>query len=319
MSQLLKLYSTFKSLITRIKEKLVAFLRLLILPGFDEVPFYDVLVFFMKGLFKGAVTTRAAAVSFNFFLAIFPFILFLFTLIPYLPIEHFQETLMELFQDIIPSDTYQEVEHTILEIVTRQNTGLLSLSFILTFIFSTNGISAIMDGFNGTWHSIDTKSWLQQRLSAVFLMAVLSVFVILAIGLITTGGVVINWLISRDLISGGLTAQLLQFSRWIVIVFLTFFSLSMLYYYAPAKRKEYRFISPGSILATALFIIGTLLFNFYISNFSRYNALYGSIGTLIIFMMWIYFNAIILLIGFELNASILRAKQENRALEDVID
>jgi membrane protein len=93
----------------------------------------------------------------------------------------------------------------------------------------------------------------------------------------------------------------------------------MLYYYAPAKRKEYRFISPGSILATALFIIGTLLFNFYISNFSRYNALYGSIGTLIIFMMWIYFNAIILLIGFELNASILRAKQENRALEDVID
>jgi membrane protein len=317
MSQLLELYSKLKSLFISIKERLVAFLRLLILPGFDEVPLYDVLVFFLKGIFKGDVTTRAAAVAFNFFLAIFPFILFLFTLIPYLPIEHFQDTLMGLFQDIIPPDTYQEVEKTILEIVTRQNTGLLSLSFILTFIFSTNGISAIMDGFNGTWHSIDTKSWLQQRLSAVFLMAALSVFVILAIGLITTGGTVIHWLISKDLISGGLTAQLLQFSRWIVTVFLTFFSLSMLYYYAPAKRKEYRFISPGSILATSLFIIGTLLFNFYISNFSRYNALYGSIGTLIIFMMWIYFNAIILLIGFELNASILRAKRENRALEDV--
>jgi membrane protein len=317
MSQIIELYKKIKSFLIRIKEKLIAFLRLLILPGFDEVPLYDVLVFFMKGIFKGAVTTRAAAVAFNFFLAIFPFVLFLFTLIPYIPIENFQETLMGLFADIIPPDTFQEVEETILEIVTRQNTGLLSLSFILTFIFSTNGISAIMDGFNGTWHSIDTKSWLHQRLSAVFLMAALSIFVILAIGLITTGGVIIHWLISRGLISDGLTAQLLQFSRWIVTVFLTFFSLSMLYYYAPAKRKEYRFISPGSILATALFIIGTLLFNFYISNFSRYNALYGSIGTLIIFMMWIYFNAIILLIGFELNASILRAKRENRALDDV--
>ena len=174
-----------------------------------------------------------------------------------------------------------------------------------------------MDGFNGTWHGIDTKNWLQQRLSAIFLLVVLSFFVVLAIALITTGGVLIKSLIASGWIDGGFTAQLLQISRWFVIVFLTFFSLSMLYYYAPAKRKDYRFISPGSILATALFIVGTLAFNFYISNFSRYNALYGSIGTLIIFMMWLYFNALILLIGFELNASILQAKKENLKLEDV--
>lgn len=302
-----------------LKRRIKAILRLLILPGFDDVPLYDVLVFFIRGIFKGAVTTRAAAVAFNFFLAIFPFILFLFTLIPYFPIENFQATLLDLFKDIIPPNTYNEVEETILEIVLRQNTGLLSLSFILTFIFSTNGISAIMDGFNGTWHTIDTKTWLQQRLSAIFLMLVLSFFVILAIALITSGGLTINWLIERQFIRGGLTAQLLQIFRWLVIVLLTFLSLSMLYYYAPAKRKEYRFISPGSILATALFIVGTLAFNFYISNFSRYNALYGSIGTLIIFLMWLYFDAFILLIGFELNASIRQAKIENKDLEEVID
>ncbi|HPE44089.1 MAG TPA: YihY/virulence factor BrkB family protein [Bacteroidales bacterium] len=317
MSQIAVIIAKLKSLSRQLKERIEAILRLLILPGFDEVPLYDVLVFFGKGIFKGALTIRAAAVAFNFFLAIFPFILFIFTLIPYIPIESFQETLMGLFEDIIPPNTFNEVEETITEIVMRQNTGLLSLSFILTFIFSTNGISAIMDGFNGTWHGIDTKNWLQQRLSAVFLLVVLSFFVVLAIALITTGGVLIKSLIASGWIDGGFTAQLLQISRWFVIVFLTFFSLSMLYYYAPAKRKDYRFISPGSILATALFIVGTLAFNFYISNFSRYNALYGSIGTLIIFMMWLYFNALILLIGFELNASILQAKKENLKLEDV--
>ncbi|MDD3636194.1 MAG: YihY/virulence factor BrkB family protein [Bacteroidales bacterium] len=317
MSQIAVIIAKLKSLSRQLKERIEAILRLLILPGFDEVPLYDVLVFFGKGIFKGALTIRAAAVAFNFFLAIFPFILFIFTLIPYIPIESFQETLMGLFEDIIPPNTFNEVEETITEIVMRQNTGLLSLSFILTFIFSTNGISAIMDGFNGTWHGIDTKNWLQQRLSAIFLLVVLSFFVVLAIALITTGGVLIKSLIASGWIDGGFTAQLLQISRWFVIVFLTFFSLSMLYYYAPAKRKDYRFISPGSILATALFIVGTLAFNFYISNFSRYNALYGSIGTLIIFMMWLYFNALILLIGFELNASILQAKKENLKLEDV--
>lgn len=314
----------FKALIRKIKIKsyvvkrrIKAVLRLLILPGFDNMPLYDVLVFFMRGIFKGSITTRAAAVAFNFFLAIFPFILFLFTLIPYLPIENFQATLLDLFKDIIPPNTYNEVEETILEIVLQQNRGLLSLSFILTFFFSTNGISAIMDGFNGTWHGIDTKTWIQQRLSAIFLMVTLSFFVILAIALITIGGVVINVFIDQNNLSGGLTAQLLQVFRWLVIVLLTFLSLSMLYYYAPAKRKEYRFISPGSILATALFIIGTLGFNFYISNFSRYNALYGSIGTLIILLMWLYFDAMILLIGFELNASIRKAKIENKDLEEV--
>ncbi|MCK9451026.1 MAG: YihY/virulence factor BrkB family protein [Bacteroidales bacterium] len=313
------LYQKVEVKFLAIKERFVAILRLLILPGFDEVPLYDVLVFFIRGIFKGSVTTRAASVAFNFFLAIFPFILFLFTLIPYLPIADFQVTLLDLFKDIIPPNTYKEVEETILEIVLRQNRGLLSLSFILTFFFSTNGISAIMDGFNGTWHAIDTKTWVQQRLSAIFLMLTLSFFVILAIALITSGGIIIQWLINQDFIRSGITAQLLQVFRWLVIVLLTFLSLSMLYYYAPAKRKEYRFISPGSILATALFIVGTLAFNFYISNFSRYNALYGSIGTLIIFLMWLYFDAFILLIGFELNASIRQAKRENKDLEEVVD
>lgn len=294
-----------------LRNRIIELLRLIILPGFGRMPLYDVLSFFFRGLFNGSLTTRASSVAFHFFLALFPFIIFLFTLIPYIPITDFQDTLLDLFEDVIPSDTYDMVESTIFDIVKRQNTGLLSLSFVLTFFFSTNGVSAIMDGFNSTWHAIETKSWWQQRLAAMFIMVSLSVLVIIAIALITTGGIAINFLIEMEWIKGDFTIVMLLVMKWLIIIALTFLSVSLLYYYAPAERRTYRFFSPGSILATGLLIVGTLGFNFYIINFSRYNALYGSIGTLMVFMLWIFFNAFILLIGFELNASIKHAVRQN--------
>ncbi len=294
-----------------LRNRIIELLRLIILPGFGRMPLYDVLSFFFRGLFNGSLITRASSVAFHFFLALFPFIIFLFTLIPYIPITDFQDTLLDLFEDVIPSDTYDMVESTIFDIVKRQNTGLLSLSFVLTFFFSTNGVSAIMDGFNSTWHAIETKSWWQQRLAAMFIMVSLSVLVIIAIALITTGGIAINFLIEMEWIKGDFTIVMLLVMKWLIIIALTFLSVSLLYYYAPAERRTYRFFSPGSILATGLLIVGTLGFNFYIINFSRYNALYGSIGTLMVFMLWIFFNAFILLIGFELNASIKHAVRQN--------
>ncbi len=290
------------------KRKIIALLRKVIVPGFEGVPLYDVLVFFVKGLFEGALSVRAAAVAFSFFLAIFPFIIFLFTLIPYIPIENFQASLLYLFAEIIPPDTFAMVEKTIFEIITKQNSSLLSLSFVLTFFFSTNGISAILEGFNGSTHISETKTWMQQRLVAIMLMVILSILVVTAIGLITTGGTLIKWLIDHQWITDDFTVILLEILQWIITLSLTFFSVSFLYYFGPSRRKTFHFFSPGSILATVLLILGTMGFNFYIANFSNYNALYGSIGTLIIFLIWLFFNAFILLIGFELNASIARAK-----------
>lgn len=304
-----------------LRDRIIGLLRLIHFPGSKGLPLYDVLAFFFKGLFKGALSIRASAIAFNFFLAIFPFIIFLFTLIPYIPIQHFQDKLFELFAEVIPPDTFTMVESTIYEIIMKQNSGLLSLSFVLTFLFSTNGISAIIDGFNSTWHNIETRSWFQQRVVAFLLLIVLSFLVIFSIAVITTGGIFIDWMIKKEWISGAFTIYSLVVLKWFITLTLTYFSVSLLYYYAPAKRKMYRFFSAGSVLATILLIIGTLGFNYYIANFSRYNALYGSIGTLIIFMMWLFFNANILLIGFELNASVLRAsllsKNGIRAKEEI--
>lgn len=283
-----------------------------VLPGFDGMPLFDVAAFFIHGIRKGALTMRAAAMSFSFFIAIFPSILFFFTLIPYIPMRDFQITLMEILQEVLPESAFDTIQTTLVDIISRPRSGLLSLGFILAAYFSTNGISSMIEAFNQTFHTIDTRSWIRQMMISILLVLIISVIVILAIALITTGSFVINLLIEKNILKGATTIFLLQLGKWVVILAMVFFVISFLYYLAPARKTKFRFISAGSTLATVLSIITILGFNFYISNFTRYNVLYGSIGTLLIVMLWIYFNAIILLIGFELNASIRASSSRRR-------
>jgi len=283
----------------------------LVLPGFDRMPFYDVALFFFKGIQKGYITQRASALSFNFFLALFPAILFIFTLIPYLPISNFQATLFEMLSELLPQSAFETVKDTINDILTHKRTGLLSVGFILTFYFATNGVNAIIEAFNSTYHTLESRSWIKQRLISLFLVLILSVLLVIAIFLMILGSHIINFLETNGILKGNFTIYTLLFSKWIIIVALLFFGVSFLYYYAPSRKSRFKFISAGSTLTTILLIITTLGFNYYVANFSKYNVLYGSIGTLIIVLMWIYINAIILLIGFELNASITNASRKS--------
>jgi membrane protein len=293
---------------------LIKYSKGLVLPGFDGVPFYDVFLFFIKGMQKGAITQRAASLSFNFFLALFPAIIFLFTLMPYLPIHNFQITLFEILQSFLPSNAFETVESTISDIITNKRSGLLSFGFIMTLYFATNGVNAIIEAFNKTYHTVESRSWIRQRLISIVLVLILSLLLIISITLITAGSFILNYLVHHGILKGQFTIYLLFASRWIVLMAMLFFGVSFLYYFAPAKKRTFRFISAGSTLATVLTLITILGFKYYVANFSKYNALYGSIGTLIIVLMWIYFNAIILLIGFELNASISNAKSKGKKL-----
>lgn len=283
---------------------IIEFSQKLVLPGFDGMPFYNVGLFFIKGIQKGYITQRASALSFNFFLALFPAILFLFTLIPYLPINNFQATLFEMLSELLPQNAFESVKETINDILTHKRTGLLSLGFILTFYFATNGVNAIIEAFNSTYHTLETRSWIKQRLISLFLVIVLSILLVISIFLIILGSQIINFLNFHGILKGQLTIYTIFFTKWVVIVALLFFGVSFLYYYAPARKSRFKFISAGSTLTTILIILTTMGFKYYVANFSKYNLLYGSIGTLIIVLMWIYINAIILLIGFELNTSI---------------
>jgi membrane protein len=284
--------------------------RSVVLPGFQKVPLFDVAVFFIKGLQRGALTTRASSVAFTFFLAIFPSVIFFFTLIPYIPLDEFKETLLQLIYDFFPKNTYEAVTKTIEDIILRKRGDLLSFGFILSLYLSTNGITAIIVAFNNTYYSIETRSVFKIRIIALLLVLIISLIVIVGIALIIGGNFALNYATAKNLLRSQWTYYLLLIARWIIIYVMVFLVVSLLYYFAPAEKKNFRFISAGSSFATFLSILTTIGFNFYVTNLSRYNAVYGSIGTIMIILLWLYFNSLILLIGFDLNASISKAKKE---------
>ncbi len=285
--------------------------RLIKLPFFDGMPLYDVAVFFWKGIVDGAISTRASAIAFNFILAIFPAIIFVFTLIPYIPIAHFQQQLLNLLQSILPHNAYLAIEGTIENIITQPRGGLLSFGFFAAFFFSTNGIVSVITAFNGTIHAIETRSWINQHLVALILAVILTILMTFSVSLITLSQILMKFFVKNGYMHTDLTFYLLIIGKWLIICALFFFSYAFLFYLAPARKTKFRFISAGGTLATILTILTMIGFSYYINNFGKYNTLYGSIGTLVVVMLSFYFNALIMLIGFELNVSIWRARRDN--------
>ena len=282
--------------------------------GFSGLSIYDVAIFFWKGLMEGAITTRASSLAFNFFLAFFPSIIVFFTLIPYIPIKGLQETLMELLGTVLPPSTNEITFQTLEDIINNPRGGLLSIGFILALYFSTNGINSLIEAFNSSYHIREIRPLIQQRILSLGLTLLLSVMLIIAIGLIIFGTVVVNYLVSAEIITTS-AADLIIYGKWMVMLAMLFFGISILFHLGPALKSKWKLFSPGSIFATIFIIITSIGFNYYIQNFSQYNKIYGSIGTLMIILLWMYFNSIILLTGFELNASISNAKKKSENFE----
>ncbi len=291
---------------------LLNYTKRIVIPGFDGLPLYDVGSFFIRGIQKGSLTTRASSLSFNFFIALFPSIIFLFTLIPYVPIAGFQGTLLGLIRDFLPKNAYIATKTTIEDIVKHQRGGLLSFGFLLALYFSTNGVNAMMDSFNKTYHYVETRSPFKQRLVSIMVTVILSLLLLLAITLIIFSESALIYVVKIGLLRNQVTYYMLSGGKWVIIISLLFLNFSFLYYFAPARKKRFRFISAGSTLATFLSLATSLGFAYFVNNFGKYNKVYGSIGTLMVILLWIYFNSVILLVGFELNASIDNAKRDGR-------
>lgn len=297
-----------KFLKTSFVQAILRFSKEVRIPGFDGLPLYDVTAFFVKGLQEGWLSLRASAVAFNFILAIFPAIIFVFTLIAYIPIEGFQEQLMSLMEVFLPESVFESVNETFEDIIMRQRGGLLSVTVISALYFATTGLHTLIDSFHTTFHTIESRPYFVQRGIALLLTLILTIFTLIAIALIIFGQFGMELLLEKGLISAGPMEFLLQFGRWAIILILMFFAISVLYFLGPAKQTKWRFFSAGSTLATVLVLITSIGFSYFVENFGQYNKLYGSIGTLVIVMLWMFFNSIALLIGFELNASIEDAK-----------
>lgn len=283
----------------------------LVLPGFDGIPINHVITFVIKGFRKGVLVTRASSIAFNLLMALLPASIFLFTLIPFIPIPNFQTEVLKLFENIMPTNAFHFLETTIIDIVTHKSGGLLLVMLVATIIFSTNGIHAVIHAFVVSSHNFKTRSWFQQRKISVVLLIIVVLMISVAGFLVIFGKMAVNRLVEIHLIKRYIVIYLLIFLKWILITLLLFLAISFLYYLAPAKRTYFRFFSPGSTLATFLFILTSMGFSAYVNSYGPYNKLYGSIGTLMVVMVWLYLNSIAILIGFELNVSINAAREED--------
>lgn len=288
----------------------------IVLPGFDGVPLYDVMIFFMSQVRRVGLNQRAEAVAFNFLMAIPAATIFLCTLIPYMPgSKQLTDELLVLMRDIFRSrETYEFVSQFLKDFLMTPRSGLLSLGFVLAVYYASNSMIGIMYSFNRSLLSATKKNFIQMRWMAVKLTTVLILLIIATIILLITQGKLALLLFDWLEIKNKVLIFLILSVRWIVIGALFFYSVAITYKYAPAVHKRWRLSSPGAIFATFLLIATNFAFSFWVNHFSTYNKVYGSIGTILIIMLLIYINSLLLLIGYELNVSIhsLKAMAEER-------
>lgn len=291
--------------------KFLRYVKKYSLPGFSGVPMYDVISFVYKEAMKDDIVTRANSVAFSFFLSLFPAIIFLFTLLPLFPITADYLTIFkESTQGFLPQQAHKYLFQTIEGVASIKRGGLQSVSFIFAAIFSSSGMLALMYGFNKSYERVfKYRSYVKNRLVAMFLTALLGSLFLISTFLIIFGHPVLEFLIDKLRLSG-YSAFVFNLSKWIISLSFLYLSITLIYRYGSAMREKIKWVNTGAILATILSIISSLGFSFFINNFGQYNEIYGSVGALLVLLLWIQINAFVVLVGFELNASIAVNKAE---------
>ena len=280
---------------------LVDALELIKLPGGNGFSFYDLIQMYLLGIVRGAFTARAGSVSFSFFMALFPFLLFVLNLIPFIPIANFDSVLLEFIEALLPQDTHVFFTSIFHDIQSKPRGGLLSSVFVLSVFLTANGVSAIFGSFEESYHVKLTRNFFRQYLIAIGVSVLLAFLLLLAVAVFVFFELYFLRNLS-DYIPG--TFNWIRTGQLFFFVVLAYFSISTLYFFGTVEGKITRFFSPVAFLTTLLLIASTYLFGIYVDRFSNYNQLYGSIGALLLFMLYTWINSILLLLGFELNATL---------------
>ena len=295
---------------------LVRLLKKLKLPGLEGLSFYDLLELYITGIVKGALTTRASAIAFNFFTAIFPFLLFVLIIIPYIPIDDFKIEFLVFLESFLPPNTSDFFVDNIFEnIDSSQRGGLLSSVFVLSIMLMANGVNAIFSGFETSYHEQLMRSVFKQYLYALSIALILAFLLIITIAVLGYFQIyivqgVLNVFENRGYnldSSGVLWANIVKYIFFVMMVYL---ATATLYYFGTKEGKHSKFFSVGALFTTLLIILTSYLFGVYIENFGQYNKLYGSIGALLILLLYLWLNANILLLGYELNASLNKLRKD---------
>ena len=289
-------------------KQLVAFGKTIKPKSFEGLSLYDILELYVIGIFKGAFSYRASAVAFSFFMALFPFALFILNLIPYIPLENFQKDFLQFVEEGVPPNTYDAIAQIISDIMNNSHRGLLSSGFVLSILLMTNGINAILGGFEMSEHITLTRGFFRQYFISLAIALSLSLILIITVSAIVISEIIIH----KINVSGYVNdVYLVEWSRYGFVVLMILITTAILYKFGTKETSKMSFISYGAVFTTILIIISSYIFGVYVEKFARYNELYGSIGTLLVLMFYIWINCMVLLLGFELNATISKLKRKN--------
>lgn len=273
-------------------------------PGFEGIPVYDVFLKFREEIKEDGLSIRASSISYFFILALFPSIIFFFSLIPYVPIDHFDSKILNGLKGILPIGIFSILETTIHDIVSVQRGGLVSINFFLALFVASNGVNSIMRAFDKMNQTFKKRNFFQKKIAAFQILFLISMQLIIAFLLIIKGKefiqLILNWLNTEDAI----ISFVVRFTKTLLILFSFFNIFALIYYFGPSVKKRYRYFSVGATFATLFSILMSIVFKFYTSYLNNFNRLYGSLGIMIVIMLLIYLNALVLLFGFELNNSI---------------
>ena len=286
------------------------------LPGKLDVYIYDVLSYFLVGIFNGGLAQRAKGLAYSFLAALPPMMICVFSLVAFFPVDGVQDELLNGLGGIVPGKILDPLSATINDVMGHKHKTLLSIGFIASVLLAANGVNGFILSLNFANHSVEKRPFMQRFLLCIMMVFVMYIIIVLVLSLLIGHKYLLQLIFSQGWLSNT-AANTLMFNigRWLLLSLATLFAVAFLYYCAPAKRQRVGFFSPGSMLATGMFFVLSWGFGIYLNNFNRYNLLYGSIGTLLLLMLWIYFTCIVLLVGYELNTSIYNGtlKQKNRA------
>ena len=276
--------------------------------GFEGMSAWEVFRFFVVGVAEGALGIRAAAIAFQVFVSIFPVILVLLSLLPLVPVKDFQGSLFDALRQYFPGDTFHLVESTVADLLaTGVHPEIASLGFVLMLFYASSSINGILSGLNEAHHLEKRGHWLLMRAMSMVLMVVFSVFLIIAVLLIVFSGTVLDWLTAEGLVALA-DLPLIQAVRWVVTLLLLFTTITALYNAADFTER-WRFITPGAVATTGLIVLTSIAFAWFATSLSSYNRLYGSLGTLLLLLVWLNVNCFLLIIGFDLNTALNKARR----------
>lgn len=281
------------------------FLQHFSLPGNRGVPLYDVLRFFLVGIFNGDLNQRAKGLTYSFLTAFPPLLIFFFTLVAYFPVDGVQDQLLAELGTVVPDKIMGPLSNTVNDVMGHRHSTLLSIGFVSSIILAANGLMGMITSLNFANHSVEKRPYVQRYLLSIMLVFIIYVVIVLAIALLMGHKLLLQLIFVQGWLPNTHSSTLFfNIGRWLLIIFAILTTISLIYYWAPAKKQRVGFFSAGSVLATAMFLVLSWGLGLYLNNFSNYNLVYGSIGTLLMLMFWIRFNCIVLLVGYELNISI---------------